>query len=73
MMNSRLSSLKFPTTYNNHGATKNIQCPDKPLYGFPGIVYIKRGGIHSCGKCHNQLPVPAVYGAFSRLDHIAAG
>lgn len=30
-MNSRLSFLKFPTIYNNHGATKNIQCPDKPL------------------------------------------
>lgn len=23
--------LKFPTVYNKHGATKNIQCPDKPL------------------------------------------
>lgn len=22
---------KIPTIYNNHGATKNIQCPDKPL------------------------------------------
>ncbi len=31
MMNSRLSFLKFPTIYNNHGATKNVQCPDKPL------------------------------------------
>lgn len=32
MVNDRLSFLKFPTIYNNHGATKNIQCPDKPLH-----------------------------------------
>lgn len=23
---------KISTTYNNHGATKNFQCPDKPLH-----------------------------------------
>ena len=31
-MNDRLSPLKFPTVYNKRGATKNIQCPDKPLH-----------------------------------------
>ena len=31
-MNNRLSPLKFLTTYNKRGATKNIQCPDKPLH-----------------------------------------
>lgn len=31
-MNDCLSSLKFPTVYNNHSATKNVQCPDKPLH-----------------------------------------
>ena len=30
-MNDRLSPLKFLTAYNKRGATKNIQCPDKPL------------------------------------------
>lgn len=31
-MNDRLSPLKFSTIYNKRGATKNTQCPDKPLH-----------------------------------------
>ncbi len=31
-MNDRLSPLKFPTVYNNYGATPDAQCPDKPLH-----------------------------------------
>lgn len=31
-MNNRLPRLNFLTVYNKRGATKNIQCPDKPLH-----------------------------------------
>ena len=30
-MNDRLYPLKFSAIYNNRGAAKNTQCPDKPL------------------------------------------
>ena len=71
-MNDRLSPLKFLTAYNKRGNTLKHLMPGQALapQGFPGIVYIKRGGIRSCGKFRKLLPTPAGCGVFSHLSHI---
>ena len=67
MMNSRLSFLKFPTIYNNHGATKNIQCPDKPLRckAFRASFTLSAAGHIAPGDAEGggDLPLGQGYGA----------
>ena len=67
--------LKLPTTYNRRGDTPKRQMPGQALalQGFPGIVYIRRGGIHNCGKSRTGLPVPAVSAGPFRPGHSADG
>ena len=47
-MNNRLPLLNFFTVYNKRGDTLKHLMPGQALalQGFPGIVCIKRGGIH---------------------------
>ena len=55
-----LISLKFPTVYNRRGETLKCPMPGQVLapQGFPGVVYIKRGGIHRTGKFRTALQSP---------------
>lgn len=57
---------KWPLTLNFPLFTITTVLPKHPmpgqalaLQGFPGIVYIRRGGIHRSGKCRKAMRSPA--------------
>ena len=58
---------KISTTYNNHGATKNFQCPDKPLHckAFRASFTLSAAGYIAPGDAEGggNLPLGQRYGA----------
>lgn len=77
MMNSRLSFLKFPTTYNNHGATPNIRRPDKLLHckAFRASFTLGAAGNIGAGNAAKRCDLPlgegrAVVQAVAQADDV---